>query len=104
MLEEGSGLSTEQTIDTGLPLIGSAMKMERFPEAGEEKRAAPPEFTLVLSPDFLCAASSSSVVTEINRRAHLHPDRDKCNDSSGRPRDDTAITAGWSFVFEMAPR
>lgn len=53
---------------------------------------------------FLCLASSSSVVTAINRRAHLHPDRDKCNDSSGRPRDDTAITAGCSFVFEMAPR
>ena len=32
MLEEGSGLSTEQTIDTGLPLIGSAIKMEWFKE------------------------------------------------------------------------
>lgn len=52
MLEEGSGLSTEQTIDTGLPLIGSAIKMEWFREAGEKERAAPPEFTLVLSPDF----------------------------------------------------
>lgn len=37
MLQEGSGLSTEQTIDTGLPLIGSAIKMERFKE-GASKR------------------------------------------------------------------
>lgn len=28
VLQEGSGLSTEQTIDTGLPLIGSVIKME----------------------------------------------------------------------------
>lgn len=37
MLEEGSGLSTEQTIDTGLPLIGSAIKMEWFKEPERER-------------------------------------------------------------------
>lgn len=35
--EEGSGLSTEQTIDTGLPLIGSAIKMEWFKEPERER-------------------------------------------------------------------
>lgn len=37
MLEEGSGLSTEQTIDTGLPLIGSAIKLEWLKEPEREK-------------------------------------------------------------------
>lgn len=56
MQEEGSGLSTEQTIDTGLPLIGSAIKIEWFKEVereGGRGRAAPSEFTLVLSPVFV---------------------------------------------------
>lgn len=34
--EEGSGLSTEQTIDTGLPLISLAIKIEKR-GAGKEK-------------------------------------------------------------------
>lgn len=37
VLEEASGLSTEQTIDTGLPLIGSAIKMEWFQEPERER-------------------------------------------------------------------
>ncbi len=109
MLEEASGLSTEQTIDTGLPLIGVAIKMEWFKEPERErggdrmregkKRAPPSEFTLVLSPVFVHCVRSSSVVTPINRPVHLHPDRDKCNDKTvplqkWKPLDDTAITVG----------
>lgn len=41
MQQEGSGLSTEQTIDTSLPLIGSAIKMEGFKE---QKRRQKKEF------------------------------------------------------------
>lgn len=40
MLEEGSGLSKEQTIDTGLPLIGSAIKMEWFQEPERDQMRA----------------------------------------------------------------
>lgn len=92
MLEEGSGLSTEQTIDTGLPLIGSAIKMEWFkePEQEEEGETEPEgekeqhllNLPLSCHQFFVHCVKSSPLVTPINRPVHLHPDRDKCNDET----------------------
>lgn len=54
---------------------------------------------------FAHCGKSFSVVTPINRALHLHPDRDKCNArtvslrKTGRPLDDTAITASLSFKW-----
>ncbi len=64
-------------------MVQSAGERKRERRSERRKKGAPPsEFTLVLSPAPVHCVKSSSVVTPINRPAHLHPDRDKSNDKT----------------------